>query len=271
MTGSDGYIHGYSRAEQQRLVAQAATLAPRVFDGMELPQRGRLLEIGCGVGAELKLVARRHPGLRITGIDLDPRHLTAARDHLAPEIARGDIALAMGDAYRLPFAAASFDCVITIWMLEHVTDPRPILAEARRVLAPGGRLICTEVDNARFGFLPEQPAIAHWWQLFNRFQADRGGNPFVGADLARQAEGLGFAGVHPQTLYIIDSAREPARRLELLDYLRDLLLSGAEQLIAAGYADAGDRRRLERQFEAARGLPDLHFHYHGVRLVCRTD
>ncbi len=268
MTEKSGYIHGYSRTEQQRLVAQAETLAPNVFRDLDLPQQGRLLEIGCGVGAELKLIARRRPALQLTGIDLNPAHLAAARDHLAPEILEQRANLARGDAFRLPFSANSFDRVITIWMLEHVAAPRPVLAQARRVLRPGGRLICTEVDNARFGFDPEQPDIMHWWNCFNRYQADRGGSPFVGATLAEQARGLGFSQVEAHTLSIIDSPREPDRHLELLDYLRDLLLSGARQLISAGYAGEADRQRMQRQFEAARQISELRFHYHGTRLTC---
>jgi ubiquinone/menaquinone biosynthesis C-methylase UbiE len=266
-----GYIHGFSRAEQQRLVTQADTLAPGVFGGMDLPAHGRLLEIGCGVGAQLKLIATAFPKLHLTGIDLSRSHLAAARDHLADELVQGRVELVHGDAVNLPFDTASFDCVITIWMLEHVPDPRPVLAEARRVLRPGGRLICTEVDNARFGFTPEQPDIMHWWNRFNRFQADRGGNPYVGANLAECSRGLGFSRIDARTLRFIDSLREPQRHLELLDYLKDLLMSGADQLIDAGYATEADRQRMERQFEAARTVPDLRYHYHVVRLTCSVD
>ena len=263
-----GYIHGYSPVEQQRLVAQARTLAPSVFLGLDLPTGGELLEIGCGVGAELKIVAERRPGLRLTGIDLSTSHLLAARDLLADEIHSGRVRLVHGDAYRLPFADACFDRVITIWMLEHVGDPRPLLADARRVLRPGGRLICTEVDNGRFSFDPKQPAIADWWERFNRYQAERGGNPYVGRDLEQRAQGLGFQRVEAEPLYIIDSKRQPERRRELLDYLRDLLLSGARNLISAGYADTALCRRMEQEFATARELKHLSFHYHGIRLTC---
>jgi SAM-dependent methyltransferase len=265
-----GYIHGFSGAEQQRLVAQAQTLAPSVFRGLDLPERGDLLEIGCGVGAELKIIAERRPALHLIGIDLNPSHLWAARDHLAEEIRQNRIELVRADALYLPFTDACFDRVITIWMLEHLPDPRPVLAEARRILYPGGQLICTEVDNARFGFEPRYAAIADWWNRFNRYQADQGGNPYVGDGLAEHAAGLGFDRIEMEPLYIIDSEREPVRRLELLDYLRNLLLSGAEQLVAGGYADEAARIRMEQEFAAARQLKELKFHYHGIRLTCVT-
>ena len=76
------YIHGFSGAEQARLIEQADILAPKVFAGVNYSGAGSLLEIGCGVGAELKQVARRWPGVKVTGIDLSWPHLQAASSHI---------------------------------------------------------------------------------------------------------------------------------------------------------------------------------------------
>ncbi len=264
-----GYIHGFSRREQQRLIAQARTLAPSVFRHLQLPDKGRLLEIGCGVGAELKLIAHRWPQLHLTGMDLNPSHLLAARDHLGAEIQQAQVSLVLGDARHFPFAHASFDAIITIWMLEHVADARPILDQALHLLRPGGELICTEVDNAQFGFDPVQPAIAEWWQCFNRYQADMGGNPFIGGVLAQLARAAGAHEVLSETLRIISSRDDPERHDELLTYLRDLLLSGAQRMIRSGYADAALQKRMQQEFAAIEGS-DVQFFYHGVRLTVRT-
>jgi len=102
----------------------------------------------------------------------------------------------------------------------------------------------------------------------SRFQARDGGNPYVGRGLERKAPGLGFSDIRVEPLYIIDSEREPQRRLELLDYMRDLLLSGAENLIRTGYADAGHGERMLEAFAAARDLEGLRFYYHDTRLIC---
>ena len=60
------YIHGFSAAEQRHLLEQADILAPKVFAGVDYSGVRNLLEIGCGVGAELKQVARRWPRVRLT-------------------------------------------------------------------------------------------------------------------------------------------------------------------------------------------------------------
>ncbi len=55
------YIHGFSEAEQQRLVRQAEVLAPNVFSAFDLSPHAEVLELGCGVGAELMLMRQRWP------------------------------------------------------------------------------------------------------------------------------------------------------------------------------------------------------------------
>lgn len=263
------YIHGYSREEQRRLVAQAATLAPNVFAGLDLSASRDLLEIGCGVGAELSQIHARWPAARLTGVDHSPRHLAGARDLLAGEIRRGAVSLVHGDASALPFAARSFDTALTIWMLEHVADPARVIAEALRVLTPDGRLICTEVDNDSFAFEPAVPAIADWWSRFNGYQRQAGGDPFVGRRLAGIAAQLGCRDIRSETLPIIASHLEPARRPVLLDYLQDLLLSGAERLLASRQASAADVARLRDAFAEVRESAGTEFRYYAVRLTCR--
>ncbi|MSX00728.1 MAG: SAM-dependent methyltransferase, partial [Actinobacteria bacterium] len=63
MTGS-GYIHGFGEEESRRLWEQAGILAPMVFSELPLPRHGSLLEIGCGVGAQLNQIALRCPDLQ---------------------------------------------------------------------------------------------------------------------------------------------------------------------------------------------------------------
>lgn len=262
------YIHGFSPREQARLIAQARVLAPSVFDGLDLAGTTSLLELGCGVGAELELIHARWPDIHLTGIDLSERHLRAAARHLREKTNAGAIDLALADGYRLPFRDASFAKIITIWVLEHLDDPERLIAEALRVLVPGGELICTEVDNKEFGFAPAQPAITAWWDSFNRYQAEHGGHPYVGGELAGITRAAGFdCSLHP--LDIIASRDNPRRRTIWLDYLRDLLLSGADNMLAEGYADENQKQAMSAAFDAVKSDPGVEFWYRGVRLRCQ--
>ncbi|WP_425827678.1 methyltransferase domain-containing protein [Streptomyces fractus] len=97
-----------------------------------------LLDLACGTG----LVTRRmtRPGLRPMGVDRSSGMLRAAAPRLSG-------AAFQADARQLPFADATFDAVTAVWLLHLLDDAAPVLAEAARVLRPGGVFVTT-VDKA---------------------------------------------------------------------------------------------------------------------------
>jgi ubiquinone/menaquinone biosynthesis C-methylase UbiE len=260
------YIHGFSASEHARLVKQAAMLAPAVFEGLDLGNTKSLLEIGCGVGAQTKHLLGRWPHLRIHAIDQNPNQLEPAVNYLNREISNGQVHITGAKAEMLPFNGDCFDAAMTIWVLEHVKQPELILAEAMRVLKPGGRIILHEVDNDSFGFFPENKIIEEWWDKFNTCQQRGGSDPYIGQRLERIAGEIGFRGCKLETLYVVSSTREPGRRLELLGYLGDLLLSGSESLKRGGYVSETDEEDLKREFVLMESQPEVDFQYTAVRL-----
>lgn len=110
--------------ELERLVRQAAP-------------GGRLLDVGCGRGGVVELVWEA--AALAVGLDPDWRSLAEQRTPLR-------LACGLGEA--IPFAAAQFDLVLAVWVLEHLPRPAVVLGEIARVLRPGGRLICL-TPNAR--------------------------------------------------------------------------------------------------------------------------
>jgi ubiquinone/menaquinone biosynthesis C-methylase UbiE len=122
----------------ERLIAQAA-----VQPGYSV------LDLGCGTGTLAVLIRRRHPDIAVTAIDPDAKALAiamrkAARAHVSIRFER-----AFGD--ELPFESASFDRVFSTMMFHHISrDEKPrVLAEIRRVLAPGGRLELMDFTGGR--------------------------------------------------------------------------------------------------------------------------
>ena len=263
------YIHGYSFEERDRLIRQASVLAPHVFSGLDFTDASRILEIGCAVGAELRILADGWPASHVAGLDRNERHLAAARSHLNDLLETGRVTLLSGDAHRLPIPSATYDRVMTIWTLEHVSNPREVIVEALRVLRENGVLIATEVDNATFGFAPGCEAIAEWWRRFNVFQRQAGGDPFVGQRLDGLARDAGGREVESKEIPIINSTLEPHRRQLLIDYMEELLLSGSKSLCHAGYADAELVNALKDDFERVRMDDEISFQYHAVRMTCK--
>jgi ArsR family transcriptional regulator len=122
---------------------------------------GRLLDLGTGTGRLLELLAPRiRSGL---GIDASRAMLALARARLArPGL--GHCTVHLGDLYRLPLPDAAFDLVVLQMVLHYVEDPTAALAEAARVLAPGGRLLV--VDLAAHAEADLTARLAHRWPGF---------------------------------------------------------------------------------------------------------
>lgn len=100
---------------------------------------GETLELAIGTGLNLP---HYPPNVALTGIDLSPGMIDIARTR-AGELGR-EVALQVGDAERLPFADESFDTVVTTLSLCTIPDDRQAIAEAFRVLRPGGRFLLME-------------------------------------------------------------------------------------------------------------------------------
>ncbi len=109
--------------------------------------RGEVLEIAVGTGRNLPY----YPSdVRLTGVDLTPAMLALARRR-ASDLGR-EVDLRVGDAQALDLPAARFDTVVATLALSSIPDERHALAEARRVLRPGGRLLLLE--HVRSALLP---------------------------------------------------------------------------------------------------------------------
>jgi SAM-dependent methyltransferase len=109
-----------------------------LLDGVRAGAGERLLEIGCGEGGNLWHL-RGLDGARF-GVDYSPAKAAFARRSTGATIAAADAA-------RLPFGDASFDAVLIRDLLHHLPDRARALAEARRVLKPGGRLTLVEPNR----------------------------------------------------------------------------------------------------------------------------
>lgn len=124
------------RSAPWRVVSRRAVL-PWSLQGYE--PSGAVLEIGAGSGAMAAEVLAHHPNVRMTVTDYDAAMVDAARKRLARFDDR--VSLRPADATALPFADGSFDAVLSWVMLHHTVAWEQALAEAVRVLRPGGSLV----------------------------------------------------------------------------------------------------------------------------------
>jgi SAM-dependent methyltransferase len=187
------YVHGYGTREQQRLVEQAEHWRHRLIaDGTTLEPGTRLLEVGCGAGAVLAVLGQEFPGIRLHGVDIEPKQLDFARGHL--ERAGVEATLVEADANALPFEDESFDHVWMMWFLEHVADPPGALREARRVLVPGGAITAIEVDYGTVRAEPSTSALGALFRAMVQGMAAAGWSD-AGTRLPGWLRGVGFRDV----------------------------------------------------------------------------
>lgn len=123
MTDHDQYFEYLKQRSRLGGVYRRHLLYPRLARRL----RGRMLDVGCGIGDMLAFRADS------VGVDVNERTVEFCRQ-------RGLPAQRMSPD-ELPFGDAAFDSVLMDNVLEHIAEPGPILAEARRVLRPGGRLL----------------------------------------------------------------------------------------------------------------------------------
>ncbi|MGH7482116.1 MAG: class I SAM-dependent methyltransferase, partial [Longimicrobiales bacterium] len=142
----------------------------------------RLLDVGCGGGAFLKRALAS--GCHAAGVDHSPDMVALARAENGAAIAAGRLEIQQADAARLPFDDGSFTCATMHGVLGFLTDPVAVLADVRRVLTSGGRIVIAGSDPELRG----TPAAPEPIAARLRFYDD--------AALARLALDAGFGEVH---------------------------------------------------------------------------
>jgi demethylmenaquinone methyltransferase/2-methoxy-6-polyprenyl-1,4-benzoquinol methylase len=151
----------------------------------------RLLDLCCGTGDMVFLAEELGDGLSVFGADFTLPMLSVARGREAGRASRRSFAAA--DALRLPFADGTFDAITVGYGLRNLADPEAGLAEMRRVLAPGGRVVILD-----FG-MPTNPVAGALYQAF--------------LNTMMPAVGWVFHGDPDTYLYIPESLRRyPAQR-----------------------------------------------------------
>ena len=171
-----------------------------------LTPASHLLDLGAGTGDLAREALHQQPACRVTAGDFTlEMMLVGKKNYAAPSVWTG------ADALNLPFPDASFDAIVSGFLMRNVVDLERALSEQRRVLRPGGRFVC--LDTTR----PGKTILTPFIQFHMRRVI-----PFLGSLLSRDPSAYVYL---PETSEHFLSAEELLARID-----------------AAGFAQTGFRR-----------------------------
>lgn len=174
-------------ATRARLLEQARKYPIQFFAPLALQPGLKVLDVGCGTGDFLRLLAAIVSPGNAVGLDLSETMIAEAieRSH---EVS-GNVSFHVGSVLDLPFQVGSFDRVIATQLLLHVPDPWRALAEMKRVLVPSGLISVTEID---WGTLVLQSSDGELGRRFSDLACKELRNGLVVRELPGRLRDLGF-------------------------------------------------------------------------------
>ena len=208
-TMSETYVHGYHLRENERLQDQAGALVDLLHADTAYPGGSRVLEAGCGVGAQTVTLAQRSPGARFTSVDISADSIAEARRR-ADQAGLTNVEFQQADIFALPFEAESFDHVFVCFVLEHLARPVEALAILKRLLRPGGTITVIEGDHGSTYFYPDSPAAHAAIQCQVTMQREAGGNALIGRQVYPLLVEAGFEAVRVSPRMVYVDASRPA-------------------------------------------------------------
>ncbi len=145
-TDDPEFFIGVLDATRAGMLERARRSPAEFFAPWALRPGHRVLDVGCGTGDFLGLLAPLVSPGDAVGIDLSETMIAEARERSASGPTAANLAFQIGDVQAMPFERGSFDRVFAAQVLLHVPEPAVALGEMTRVLAGGGLLAITEVD-----------------------------------------------------------------------------------------------------------------------------
>lgn len=160
-----------------------------------------ILDVGCGTGDLAIELLRQCPPCRVAGLDPSEGMLALGRQKLADAGLERSASLVAGDILAPPFAAGSFDGIMSAFCIRNVADRPRAFAIMRSLLRPGGRIVVAELT------VPENPIVRLGHRLYTRTVVPLAGRLLAGRRHAYQ--------------YLVDSVQDFPRARAILDTMAE--------------------------------------------------
>jgi ubiquinone/menaquinone biosynthesis C-methylase UbiE len=252
---NEQYVHGYDHRENIRLQDQASTLVELLHADTAYPPGSRVLEAGCGVGAQTITLARNSPDALITAVDRSGASIAEAERRVAAA-GLGNVQVEQADIFSLPYEPESFDHIFVCFVLEHLAQPVEALYTLKMHLQPGGTITAIEGDHGSAYFHPHSEAAHKAIRCQVELQRRAGGNAMIGRELYSLLRAAGYRSIRvsPRMVYVdasrpqlvegftkrtftamIEGVREPAIRAGIVE--QNVFEQGIQDLYRTTEAD----------------------------------
>ena len=237
---TQSYVHGYSEREAERLFDQADTLTGLIHHDSIFPSGSRILEAGCGTGAQTCILASKNPDCEFISVDISRESLEIAEKQVKDAgltnvtLHHADI---LGD--ELPFDI--FDHAVFCFVLEHLKEPEEAIRRVMKLVKPGGTVTAIEGDHGSVCFHPETEKALMTIRCQVLLQEQSGGDACIGRKLypLLVSSGLSDVMVSPRLVYA-DGGR-PDLVIGFTEKTFIAMIQGIrEPAIAAGLMSAED-------------------------------
>jgi len=204
----DSYVHGYSSRERKRLHDQSLTLQELFYCDTEYSAGSKVLEAGCGVGAQTRILAKISPKARFTSIDVSEASLRKAKALIHKEKIK-NVEFMAADVFDLPFENESFDHVFVCFLLEHLENPVKALQRLKTVLKKGGTMTVIEGDHGSAFFHPKSEYASKNIQRLIDLQERMRGDPLIGRRLFPLLKSAGYENVNVSPRFVYADSSRP--------------------------------------------------------------
>ena len=177
------YIHGYSHREAKRLADQASTVAEYLHHDSIWKDGAKILEVGCGVGAQTEIIAQKNPKSQFLSIDISESSLEVARSKIKTQGIK-NVEFRLQDIRELcKNNDGLFDHIFICFLLEHLSNPLETLKMLKNILKKSGTITIIEGDHGSTFFYPDSLHAQKVVQAQVELQQKRGGNANIGRAL----------------------------------------------------------------------------------------
>ena len=206
---NNNYVHGYTERESVRLEDQANCLSELIHHDSIFPEGSVILEAGCGVGAQTKIVSQKNPTSKFVSVDISGDSIHKARS-LIRSLKINNVEFHKADIFDLDFPDEFFDHIFVCYVLEHLSNPLEALKSLKRVVKKGGSIIVVEGDHGSAYFYPYSRYAQEAIDTQIKLQSINGGNALIGRQLYPLLVESGFINcrVSPRMVYVDSSKPE---------------------------------------------------------------